>query len=337
MNTKLTSIVVGVAFTLATSLAQAGTTTTATNFSASDSLFGLSAGFDFSGSSPGPVGVSYRAFANTGTVNSNVNGSLRATFDDVISVGDTANVVLDYLGGLSSLSSSFGMGASVSAFVNVSIDLPFPVPDFNVNETVEILNLIPGGGLELSPSSNFVSNLGAGNSASDSDTGIAAVVPIIPIPIVDDVGAGVNLDLRQTINLTPTAVEGILRGVNRNNGNTIVRNMNITGPSDTNNLLLAGLDTGIWDFSLLDIDLFNLFRNDVDLDINPTITLPLLPDPTFNLATVNLFDQTFALDFNTLNRQNLFSILVTPIPAAVWLFGTALLGFVGFARRRTVA
>ncbi len=335
MNTKITSIACGVVLTLATTVAPAATSTTTTNFNATDSLFGLSAGFNINGDTRSvlgnTLGIEYGASANTGTVNAGVNGSIRATYDDVIN-GSSTNVALNYLGGLSSLSSAFGANAFVDAFVNVTIPIPF-LPDFPINATVNILD----EGFFLAPSRTFNANLGVGVSDTDQDTAAAPAVTIVPVPVLDDVAAGVDLDIRQTIRLTPNSLDGILRGVNRSNGNVVAQGFGI-GASDFTSVALAGLDAGIWDFSILDIDLFGLFRNDVSMVINPFITLPVFSDfRPGTLATIPLFGQEFGLDFNTLTRNNVFSILVTPIPAAIWLFGTALLGFIGMSRRRIVA
>ena len=64
----------------------------------------------------------------------------------------------------------------------------------------------------------------------------------------------------------------------------------------------------------------------------------------------NIFDATFGLGIVDIDsNQNILSLAgrgvidpgtgigVVPVPAAFWLFGTALIGFVGFSRRRKVA
>ena len=58
--------------------------------------------------------------------------------------------------------------------------------------------------------------------------------------------------------------------------------------------------------------------------------------PGSSPLSLTLIDESFALDFNTLQATDLFSIEVAavPLPAAFWLFGSALVGFIGISRRR---
>ena len=63
--------------------------------------------------------------------------------------------------------------------------------------------------------------------------------------------------------------------------------------------------------------------------------------PFMTGVTVSLFDVWSDFDSNTdmtpTGVGNTITINAVPVPAAVWLFGSGLLGLVGIARRRTVA
>ena len=58
-----------------------------------------------------------------------------------------------------------------------------------------------------------------------------------------------------------------------------------------------------------------------------------------NTLTMDFFDATGKVidDSSILIAEAMADVGVVPLPAAVWLFGTALLGLVGFAKRRKAA
>ncbi|MCP4875077.1 MAG: hypothetical protein GY896_06330 [Gammaproteobacteria bacterium] len=115
----------------------------------------------------------------------------------------------------------------------------------------------------------------------------------------------------------------------------------VMGILDMIDITTEALSEGLWDFSFLDLDLVNTFNNDVDLEVWPTINYILgeWPAPGTSPLSIGLVDETFGLDFNTLQASNLFSIQVSAVPvaAAIWLFGSALVGFIGMSRRMSVA
>lgn len=327
----------GVFLSLSATMVQAvATSSFSTSFSSTESLWqgaGIPAtGFNESFSTGGAIGINGRAFANTGTATAAVNGSLAATYDEKIKVGSSTNVALNFIGSGSTVASAFGAEAAIGAFVNACV-----VPNIftggcitRVNESFDLA----GVGASLQPERAFNANIGA-NSGNASDQQEVTSVGALDLGIIGRLGASVDLDFRQTISLTPTTMDGILQGVNRGNGNVITQAFAI-GASDMANLSFAGLGTGIWDFSILDLDLFGRFYNTASLVLEPTINY-IIDSTVIASLTVPLITNSFLMDFNTLGSRNLFSVIVTPIPAAVWLFGTALLGFVGFARRRVVA
>jgi len=316
------------------STSHAATTNFSTSFSASQSLFsgGASAGFNESGSTGGSTGISYSAVANSGTVNGNVNGQIAATYNDMISTPNTAtNISLKFNGSASSVSTQLGANANVSGFLSFCA-IPNIFTGGCVTRVSENFNLLDEG-LFLTPSTNFTANLGASSSANVADSAIG-FGPNIDL-IIGDLGAVVNLDIDQTIGFTPQAIDGILSYRNRNTGDMFATSF-LMGITDMIDITTVDLGPGIWDFSLLDIDLDSLFRNDVNLELRPTINYVLgeWPPAGSSPISLGLVDESFALDFNTLMARDLFSIKVVPIPAAVWLFGSGLLGLIGIARRK---
>ena len=76
----------------------------------------------------------------------------------------------------------------------------------------------------------------------------------------------------------------------------------------------------------------------IDISLNPaigsaTLTAPQASDLLAGLWYINLHTQSFPAG----EIRGQVEVNVVPIPAAAWLFGTALIGFVGMSRRRKVA
>lgn len=333
MKTLLPAAVSGGILLMAGSLAQADTASFSTNFNASQSLFkgGASAGFDKSGSAGSSVGVSYSAKANSGTVTANVNGQIQANYTSLLyNPYSSTNVNLQFNGASSSFSSALGASANVSGFLDICvIPNPFGGCITRIDTDFDLLDQ----GLFLSPGSSSTANLGTTRSASDADSAIG-FGPNLDL-IIGELGAEVNLDIDQQIALSLQGIDGILGYSNRNTGESLFTSFTI-GASDQVNVITEDLSAGIWDFSLLNLSLGNTFSNDVDLELRPTINYVLgeWPAPGSSPISLGLIDESFALGFNTLQATNLFSVQVVPVPAGVWLFGSALLALVGVNRRR---
>lgn len=334
MDTRIIAAVSGVTLILSNTLVQADTATFNTGFSASQSLFqgGPSAGFDKSGSAGSSVGIAYSAKANSGTVTANVNGQIQANYTSLISNPNAATTVnLNFNGGSSAFSSALGAAANVTGFLDVCV-----IPNIftggcvtRIDTDFDLLNK----GLYLNPGASSTANLGTGKSASDAASAVG-FGPNLDL-VIGELGAVVNLDIDQQIALSLQGIDGILGYSNRRTGESLFTSFTI-GASDQVDVLTQDLSTGIWDFSLLGLSLGNTFSNDVDLELRPTINYVLgeWPAPGSSPISLGLINESFSLNFNTLQATNLFSVQVVPVPAAAWLFGSALLGLVGIARRR---
>ena len=97
------------------------------------------------------------------------------------------------------------------------------------------------------------------------------------------------------------------------------------------------------------INFFSIGSEAGDFSVSCSPTLPCVSG--FDLATAGLLSASIfrltvsgavvtgfpqAYDFDTLEAVN-FSTSAVPVPAAVWLFGTALLGLIGFGKRKRAA
>ncbi len=318
--------------------AQAGLVTTSynVNFIADQSLWsgGPSGGFSSSGSvGTSVVGAYYDVNSNSGTVSASVNGMIQATYSDLVNPTDQVNVMLNYVAGGSSLSSAFGASAEAGAYVDISVCI-IPNPFGGCIQSVGFDDNIPliDEGFFLNPSTSFASELGTTRSASALDelVGIGGV----DIPLLGTIGATINLDLAQTISLTPTAVEGTVMFQNQTTGEMGLSAFAI-GTDGSFDVDLGELSVGVWDFLLTDILLENSFSNDIDMVLRPQVDY-IIGSWSPAQFPFDLLDQSFSLDFSTIATLGAFSIEVAaiPLPAAVWLLGSALLGFGLLGRRR---
>jgi hypothetical protein len=284
-------------------------------FSASQSLFqgGPSAGFDYSGSfGNGSVGINYRAVANSGTVAATVNGTLQTGHPTTVPPNTSATVSLQFVaipnGG--QITSTLGANVNVAAYFRFSIDMPWPVPDIGVNESMNLLN----EGFFVNPSRSFTPWSNSASTASDEDNAFG-VGPGINLG-VGSLSAQVNVDVVQTISFTPTTITGTLLHSNQITG--------ATGTIPFTNSIGAGpavlstppLGVGIWSFRIVNLTLRNSFNNNVDLMLRPTIGYII---GSWNPVeqSIDVFNETYALNFNTIQIMDVFSVMV-PCPAPVF-------------------
>ena len=73
------------------------------------------------------------------------------------------------------------------------------------------------------------------------------------------------------------------------------------------------------------------FVTGADVLMNQALGIRLINQNDIDLS--NLADWASSVDFDDVQ----LSVSAVPVPAAVWLFGTALIGLVGFGKRRKVA
>ena len=276
-------------------------------FSGSGSVFqgGPAAGFDYSASIGGDIGISFRARANSGTVSAHVNGVLRATFPATVPPNSPAAITLQYIG--------YGNGGSLAsdlgASVNVDARVKFDTWLGDVNETVPLIN----EGFYLNPNKVFIPAISSTASGSDTDTALS-FGPSIDIGVCD-LGAYVNVNVQQTIQLTPTALNGTVWFTNQTTGVTRQLPFSIT-PGQTVNLTATNLATAFWDFAITGITLQNSFHNNVALVLHPYIDY-VIDDWSPGDLSFGLIDQTFSLSFNTLQIPLAFTLEAQTAQAAL--------------------
>lgn len=301
-------------------------------------------------------GISVNGGASSGTVKANVNGSLSATFENVVPINqaNAVSVDLDYNGSTGLVDTFLGASMLVQAHVldNTPVfDLFFPVDLFNQNYSLDI-------------DKTFAPNIGATVTGTDAFT--PASVSVGPsFPLVGSAQAGVDFDIEQTASFRVDALTGVL-SARHEGGTTQVRTINL-GASDQQTILLDLSLEGIWEIQLTSLMLDNTFSTDFDLNINPFVAFILgfnCGDPgtdsdnnevfpffgcilddkaSFPLADFDLFSTPdLGLGFNTINSLQTFSIRIDPLtpsavpePTTLALFALGLAGFSFAGRRRS--
>lgn len=361
-------LLISVTCTLGNQL-QAATFTQTLNYTATNQSMwgpgGSAAGFDFSDSISvsfplglGSASVGYSVAANSGTVSANFNGSMDVDYEDSIPTPGITSLNLGYAGtfpfppllcpGLfcipetvgGKLKSNFGANAQLtSSLGNVGPD--FTLATDSIDDPGD-----PDQFIAAYINENFVPQLG------DTFNNSASAPGVVQLPVIDIFlgSAGVQLGVTQTNSFTATAIEGTLQYSLQGSG---VINATPFSLGDLGaNLDVDLTESGIWDFWFEDQTLVNSYSTAFDLDLDLFAETPLgcgtfglsSCSESTNLTSFEVFMvDPFALAFNSITNLNGFSIEVgalpsaVPVPAAFWLFGTGLIGLIGFSKRRKAA
>lgn len=153
----------------------------------------------------------------------------------------------------------------------------------------------------------------------------------------------------QTSSLTSTAMSGTgstyagYDAMNYGAVGTSVFSVTFTVDELTNFSLAGALDTGLWDSSMS----VSLVENNVEMfgiasiwDLPNDGVNPFSFDGQFvagNVYELMLSSSSFDSDYYNESWQFDLTTSAVPVPAAVWLFGSGLLGLIGVARRKQIS
>jgi hypothetical protein len=268
------------------------------SFSASQSTFqgGPTAGFDYSYSTLGNIGVSFRARANSGTLSAYANGTLRVGYPPTVPPNASAPITLLYIGSANGARVASDLGASV----NVDGRVKFSTWLGDVNQTFPLLNK----GYYLNPNKTFSPELGSTAKGSDQVHALG-FGPSLDLG-VGDLSATLNLEVQQNIQFTPTNLNGTLWYTNQTTGLTRQIPFSI-GLGQTVTLMATNLDTAFWDFTITGLTLQNSFSNEFSVVLNPVIDYVIDTWSPGNLP-IHVFGEKFPLNFNTMQFSRAFTL-----------------------------
>jgi len=293
------------------------------------------------------TGIEYSVKANAGTVSGNVEGLITAQYDNILDRPGQTTINLSYRGLTNESQISTQFGAALAAKPILKVNFPWWV------------HLMAPGvqDLDISPHVNLVDvNT---DTSTDFTTGLNnmavghGLYEILPFGLdVAFAGVELNLDLKQDVYFTPETIAGTVKYTHMETQTQ--KEVEVDFPAGTGDLNLdLNLDLdlpGHWEISLEDFFLDeNIFEQDLDFLLELIAKIPILSFELGYETTLfdlfDLFEQPFALDFlahgydgidTTIDRLGRFNIYVdsVPIPGAVWLFGSGLVGLIGLRRRQ---
>lgn len=280
------------------------------------------------------TGLTASGIINLGEISGNLEGNISAKYNRVIKPGPTP-IALNWSGIDNESLISTGLGAKIDGNLGVKIDMPWPVPDINF-----------GGSASASPyvqnDLNYKANLG--NTFSNSDqTNLLSIG-------ADIVVASAKMDINAELDsfFTPKEISGHIRAWHLESGNSLP-DIDIPVKFDSTTLELTedvDLTPGHWEISLEDFLLeTNEYYADLSLELELILAGAVVGD-VFKFESDCNFDfipdVTSQLDFlhhgydgddRTVDRLGRFYIHVVPIPGAVWILGSGLVGLIGLRRK----
>lgn len=297
---------------------------TSINFVAGTQSFwgpgGGAADFDEGGRTPGSIGFGFNVDASSGTVKGNYGGSLSffapGEFDGT---GGALAIGTSFSGGSGFLNTRFGAQMDVFGFAKAdlgilgTLDVELSIPPFPIGNFIDAQR-------------NFSLGLGGATSVSGS-TNFDIAAFSAPGGLVE---FGPTFKVTQSSSFRPTAIGGILEYTHRETGMTLSTYFTVGSTP-----VIAFPLNGIWDFSVKNLALANVYSTGFDGAVGGYVDIVVLGRSEITTKNFDLFDvSSFGLTFSTVDIPNAFSVNATPEPGSLALMGAAAGAFLVWRRRK---
>jgi len=287
----------------------------------------------------GTASVGYSVVANSGSVSADFDGTMKVDYVDSLAAPGIANLNLSFEGKPPQSSGPI----CILNFCIPGFDIPSATLNADFGARAQLTSSVGNVGPDFTLDINNRFNPLFGNAITGSDSVVAAQVPVIDVLAAE---AGAQLGVTQNTRFVANAITGDLF-YSRQGSGAIGSSPFVVDESGMN-LNVDLPEAGIWDFWFDDPTLDNAFSTSFNLDLAAYAStvagcgnlLLEACEATLDLLSLKIFDiDPFALDFGLSSTMGSFSIEVAemvspvPVPAALWLFATALIGFMGFGGR----
>ena len=299
-----------------------------------------SAGYDYSGNfekksgSLGTfIGVNYHFKADPGMVSGNVQGSVTAKYDKIMKGLGPQTISLSYTGQDDESQISSNLGVKLWGNAYAGADWFWFGRKYTIGGQFFDIN--------LGTKTDFTTGL----DHTVSDSGRYDFLPLNVDLVL--LSGDLNFFLDNDIFFTPKTISGTMKYVHFETG--IEREVDVEFGADTDLLdLEVDLDLpGMWEFSLEDFSLSdNTFNQKIGPGIEVGVGVPILGAEIKFEADfgIDFGGGDFALDFlnhgddgdsQTIDRLGRFCVYVdpVPIPGALLLFGSGMIGLIGLRRK----
>lgn len=294
------------------------------------------------------TGIAYDLQADTGTVSGNVEGQIKAQYDNHLTTPGKTKIQLSYNGIPDESKISTNFGATLGATPHFKVDLPWWVnalpplfvPDIDISLPINMLNA------SINLDKDFTTGLNQTTSTVEHMEPLALGFDLVLANFALELG------IKQSLSFKPETIKGTMKYTHLETQTE--RTMDIVFPGEGEAQLLdleVDLDLpGHWEFSLENFMIGdNVFSQDLDLFMALVLGIPILTfEAKYETTLFDFFDlfqsQEFKLDFlahgfdgddTTIDRLGRFHVHVdsVPVPGAIWLLGSGLLALVGMRRK----
>jgi hypothetical protein len=274
-------------------------------------------GWSDSGGIGGSIGIRWDVGADAGTVSSTVSGDLHIAYPR--EAARRAIINLAFSGDPNGGRVTSDLGAWIDIDGRVRVNMPWPIPDIRADWGIYSQDYA------LRIDETFTPVLGSHVHGDDRFTATRVGVG------TSGIGAWVNFEMEQTLDLAPTALLGYLDCTHRGTGLSFATPFTLSGDGATVALDLPR--NGLWDCHVRDVHLANRFDTEFDMAMTARIDYAV-GSWRRDLLRAGLYDgDAFELGYRPVRDAGRFTIEVVPEPATALLVAAGLAGLAIFRVR----